>query len=590
MKQKYISFKIKVKPNGSIFSNKSSHAKFYWEQLYKEKLEQKLQQLEEDYSMYNLYTNTSETAVDFILENFDEFLRDDTETFVNDFIITTKNDRAVAYIIDNMDSIIKKIPHFLSYFCENQTDKAVEFMIQRFEKFGRNEETYWTYFLINENDKAVDYILKNIDLKEHIDIKQNVINKKYDTLFENNNKKIIKFILDHTEEYSSVELPYMENKLCEYLNPIYKSDWNRLLKVDEIINLFIRDPKKFQIIKESCPYYEDVLEILYESENIFKNGKIIPQILQLTNNEIDYSIYQNPHPSAKKHWNSFQDITEDELEFLYTNKSKTAKKYLLDLFKSPYKSKIAVEDVNIPEIVESVFKDFLNNPNNDNLKVFLSPLNTLIDLVAKNFDKVVSIMTKMNEMDNTFHDFMSINLNGNKNLEMITKTFLKDDIVKKHSKIISEFFKYNPASFISEAIFTEDSLTPSPKKTSVKKTSKKTVTTKVPKVSTKKTKKASPKKPSQKKSIPKKVNTKKSSKRVKKPCKDNQEINPDTDRCRKKCKEGETRDEKTKRCRKVKKPCKDDEEINPDTDRCRKKCKEGETRDEKTKRCRKSKK
>jgi hypothetical protein len=87
-------------------------------------------------------------------------------------------------------------------------------------------------------------------------------------------------------------------------------------------------------------------------------------------------------------------------------------------------------------------------------------------------------------------------------------------------------------------------------------------------------------------------------------CKEDEEINQKTRRCRKKCKDDEERNEKTGRCRKKpyrkskkiasrkissRKPivCKEDEEINPKTGRCRKKCKDDEERNEKTGRCRK---
>jgi len=90
--------------------------------------------------------------------------------------------------------------------------------------------------------------------------------------------------------------------------------------------------------------------------------------------------------------------------------------------------------------------------------------------------------------------------------------------------------------------------------------------------------------------------------KVPKVCKDNEELNPLTGRCRKKCNENEVRDQKTGRCKKVaKKPsrkpstkkvpptkvCKDKEELNPLTGRCRKKCNENEVRDQKTGRCKK---
>jgi lipopolysaccharide biosynthesis glycosyltransferase len=87
--------------------------------------------------------------------------------------------------------------------------------------------------------------------------------------------------------------------------------------------------------------------------------------------------------------------------------------------------------------------------------------------------------------------------------------------------------------------------------------------------------------------------TKSSSYKKKKPkvkktqkCKDDEEINPETGRCRKVCPPGTIRNEKGKcvktaiKTQKVKK-CKDDEEINPETGRCRKRCPEGKVRNEK---------
>ena len=89
-------------------------------------------------------------------------------------------------------------------------------------------------------------------------------------------------------------------------------------------------------------------------------------------------------------------------------------------------------------------------------------------------------------------------------------------------------------------------------------------------------KKKSPKKGEKKKKSPKK-------------CKEDEEMNPQTGRCRKKCKDGEERDEKGKckgekkekgeKKKKSPKKCKDDEERNPQTGKCRKKCKDGEERD-----------
>jgi hypothetical protein len=90
-------------------------------------------------------------------------------------------------------------------------------------------------------------------------------------------------------------------------------------------------------------------------------------------------------------------------------------------------------------------------------------------------------------------------------------------------------------------------------------------------------------------------------------CKEDEERNQVTGRCRKKCKDNEERNQNTGRCRKFRsvvasrKPvskkvasrrkkivvCKNDEEINQATGRCRKKCKDNEERNEKTGRCRK---
>ena len=68
-------------------------------------------------------------------------------------------------------------------------------------------------------------------------------------------------------------------------------------------------------------------------------------------------------------------------------------------------------------------------------------------------------------------------------------------------------------------------------------------------------------------------------------CKDDEEMNEKTGRCRKKCPDGKTRNEKgncvnkTKKSKNVKE-CKKDEEINEKTNRCRKKCPPGKIRNE----------
>ena len=70
-----------------------------------------------------------------------------------------------------------------------------------------------------------------------------------------------------------------------------------------------------------------------------------------------------------------------------------------------------------------------------------------------------------------------------------------------------------------------------------------------------------------------------------KKCKEGEEINPATGRCRKVCPVGTTRNEKgvcVKTAKKTTaKKCKDDEEINPATGRCRKRCPPDKIRNEK---------
>ena len=113
---------------------------------------------------------------------------------------------------------------------------------------------------------------------------------------------------------------------------------------------------------------------------------------------------------------------------------------------------------------------------------------------------------------------------------------------------------------------------PPPKKVSLKKSSSpKKISS--PKVSLKKV--SSPKeKVLPKVSPPKKV----------KECKEDEEINEETGRCRKKCPIGTVRNEKGK-CvankTKKSKECKEGEEINKETGRCRKKCPVGTVRNEK---------
>jgi len=83
----------------------------------------------------------------------------------------------------------------------------------------------------------------------------------------------------------------------------------------------------------------------------------------------------------------------------------------------------------------------------------------------------------------------------------------------------------------------------------------------------------------------KKSPTKRKLKKTQK-CKDDEELNPESGRCRKKCPEGKVRNEKgncvknANKTKKVKK-CKDDEELNQESGRCRKKCPEGKVRNEK---------
>jgi len=69
-----------------------------------------------------------------------------------------------------------------------------------------------------------------------------------------------------------------------------------------------------------------------------------------------------------------------------------------------------------------------------------------------------------------------------------------------------------------------------------------------------------------------------------KSCKEGEEINPATNRCRKVCPPGTTRNEKgvcVKIATKATKKCKEGEEINPATNRCRKVCPPGKIRNEK---------
>ena len=71
-----------------------------------------------------------------------------------------------------------------------------------------------------------------------------------------------------------------------------------------------------------------------------------------------------------------------------------------------------------------------------------------------------------------------------------------------------------------------------------------------------------------------------------KSCKDDEELNPETGRCRKRCPPGTARNEKGKCVKssnktKKAKACKDGEEINPETGRCRKVCPPDKIRNEK---------
>ena len=66
-----------------------------------------------------------------------------------------------------------------------------------------------------------------------------------------------------------------------------------------------------------------------------------------------------------------------------------------------------------------------------------------------------------------------------------------------------------------------------------------------------------------------------------KPCKEGEEINPATNRCRKVCPPGKTRNEKGVCVKTTTKKCKEGEEINPATNRCRKVCPPGKIRNEK---------
>ena len=66
-----------------------------------------------------------------------------------------------------------------------------------------------------------------------------------------------------------------------------------------------------------------------------------------------------------------------------------------------------------------------------------------------------------------------------------------------------------------------------------------------------------------------------------KPCKEGEEINPATNRCRKVCPPGKTRNEKGVCVKITTKKCKEGDEINPATNRCRKVCPPGKIRNEK---------
>ena len=82
-------------------------------------------------------------------------------------------------------------------------------------------------------------------------------------------------------------------------------------------------------------------------------------------------------------------------------------------------------------------------------------------------------------------------------------------------------------------------------------------------------------------------NSESNSESVKK-CKEGEELNKKTNRCRKKCSPYQVRNEKTGRCikkSKLKKKCKEGEELNKKTNRCRKKCSPKQVRNEKTGRC-----
>ena len=134
----------------------------------------------DDYFWNHLSYNRNNAAVDLLFKNVDNI--------AIDCFCANNNDRAVKYLLENIDELEGDMDW--TRFSHNENDLAVNYLLQHPDKI------VWDYFSANGNDMAVDYLFQHPDKIVWSD------------LCCNNNDKAINYVLQQPDKIDW-------DKLCE---------------------------------------------------------------------------------------------------------------------------------------------------------------------------------------------------------------------------------------------------------------------------------------------------------------------------------------------------------------------------------------
>jgi len=263
----------------------------------------------------------------------------------------------------------------------------------------------------------------------------NALAIEYDVSLENNEDKIIEFLEFNTEEL--VKISAKNNDIIKYIIQLY-SNSNNKIKTKSLENFL-------NIIKSNEPNLEKIVE--FESFKIFHDSFF-------TNHKASNIFYRYLEKYPNFSHNIEQDFQEDleSLDFdLFIEKYKIIKGSNLYAFLKIYKTLFSVKDCKEDDL--KIFFDNQVKTNLPFLKYYVSILANLIIIFGnsenyKNYITTIIEYVEDDKKEQILDKIIKTNLITNSNLEFITKSFKKGNLIaffkekNDRTKFWSEYLKY----------------------------------------------------------------------------------------------------------------------------------------------------